>query len=68
MATPEQIGWAIRTFQNRAQELGYTPKKADFDDDTRARIKTCICPWPRALEQAGLKPTPPNGRKQKAQI
>ena len=38
MATPEQIGWAIRTLQKRAQELGYPPKKADFDDATRARI------------------------------
>ncbi|MBE6917717.1 MAG: hypothetical protein E7470_07465 [Ruminococcaceae bacterium] len=68
MATPEQIGWAIRTLQKRAQELGYPPKKADFDDATRARIKTFLGPWPRALEQAGLKPTPPNGRKQKAQV
>ena len=66
MATPEQIGWAIRTLQKRAQELGYPPKKADFDDATRARIKTFLGPWPRALEQAGLKPTPPNDGKHKA--
>lgn len=68
MATPEQIGWAIRTLQKRAQELGCLPKKADFDDATRARIKTFLGPWPRALEQAGLKPTPSNGGKQKAQV
>ena len=55
MATPEQIGWAIRTLQKRAQELGYPPKKADFDDATRARIMTFLGPWPRALEAAGLK-------------
>lgn len=63
MATPEQIGWAIRALQKRAQELGYPPKKADFDDGTRARIKTFLGPWPRALEQAGLKPFPSADQK-----
>ena len=57
MPTEAQINWAIRTLQKRAEELGYPPKKADFDDATRARIKTFLGPWPRALEAAGLKDT-----------
>ena len=55
MPTEAQINWAIRTRRKRAEELGYPPKKADFDDATRARIKTFLGPWPRALEIAGLK-------------
>lgn len=55
MATDAQKGWAIRMLQSRAQELGRPPTKADFDDATRARIKTFLGPWPRALEAAGLK-------------
>ena len=55
MPTEAQINWAIRTLRKRAEELGYPPKKADFDDATRARIKTFLGPWPRALEIAGLK-------------
>lgn len=55
MATPEQVNWAIRTLQRRALELGGLPKKADFDDATKARIKAFLGPWPRALEAAGLK-------------
>lgn len=58
MATPEQIAWAIRALQKRAQELGRPPKKADFDDPICARIKSFLGPWPRALEQAGLKSPP----------
>lgn len=55
MPTEEQINWAIRTLRKRAEELGFPPRKADFDDATRARIKTFLGPWPRALESAGLK-------------
>lgn len=55
MATQAQIGWAIRILRQRAQELGHLPRKADFDDATRARIKAFLGPWPRALETAGLK-------------
>lgn len=64
--TQAQIGWAIRTLREKAEELGRPPRKADFDDATRARIKTFLGPWPRALEQAGLKPTPLNDGKHKA--
>ena len=55
MPTQAQINWAIRTLRKRAEELGQPPRKADFDDATRARIKTFLGPWPRALEAAALK-------------
>lgn len=53
--TPAQVGWAIRTLREKAEQLGRVPQKADFEEATRARIKTFLGPWPRALEQAGLK-------------
>lgn len=53
--TKNQENWAIRTLQTKALALGRPPQKADFDDATRARIKTFLGPWPRALEKAGLK-------------
>lgn len=55
--TQAQINWAIRTLRKRAEELGHPPRKADFQDSIRARIKTFLGPWPRALEIAGLKET-----------
>lgn len=55
MAKPEQISWAIEQLQMRAAQLGRPPKKADFDEATRARIKAFLGPWPRALESANLK-------------
>lgn len=56
MPTEVQKDWAIRMLQNRAQELGHLPRKADFQDADRSRIKAFLGPWPRALEAAGLKP------------
>lgn len=47
--------WAIRQLQKKAAELGCPPKKADFDEGDRSRIKNILGPWPRALEAAGLK-------------
>ncbi len=47
--------WAVETLQNKSKELGRLPKKADFDEITRSRIKSFLGPWPRALEAAGLK-------------
>lgn len=49
--------------QRRAQELGRLPKKADFDELTRTRIKSFLGPWPRALEAAGLKTPKDKGDK-----
>lgn len=51
----ENIQWAIAELKNKCEELGRLPKKADFDEVTRARIKAFLGPWPRALEAAGLK-------------
>ena len=57
MATTDEQkrAWAIRTLQDKAQELGRPPLKADFDEVNRSRIKAFLGPWPRALEAAGLK-------------
>lgn len=55
MTEVQKKDWAIRQLRLKAQELGRPPIKADFDDATRARIKTFLGPWPRALEAAGLK-------------
>ncbi|MBQ8835532.1 MAG: hypothetical protein IJ001_12550 [Oscillospiraceae bacterium] len=55
MTDEQKKTWAISQLQRKAQELGRPPTKKDFDDATRARIKTFLGPWPRALEAAGLK-------------
>lgn len=55
MANETGRNWAITQLKRRAQELGCAPKKSDFDEATRARIKSFLGPWPRALEAAGLK-------------
>ncbi|MEE0858925.1 MAG: hypothetical protein U0M12_05615 [Acutalibacteraceae bacterium] len=47
--------WAIEQLKNKSEELGRVPKKDDFDDATRSRIKAFLGPWPRALEAAELK-------------
>lgn len=59
MPTEYQINWAVRQLQQKAEELGRRPRKADFNDGDRARIKAFLGPWPRALEAAGLKPVKP---------
>ena len=56
VTTDEQKrAWAIRILQEKAQELGQSPRKVDFDAVNRSRIKAFLGPWPRALESAGLK-------------
>ena len=47
--------WAIEQLKLKQEELGKLPKKDDFDEATRSRIKAFLGPWPRALEAAGLK-------------
>lgn len=44
-----------RALCEKAEELGRLPKKDDFDEITRSRLKAFLGPWPRALEVAGLK-------------
>ncbi|MBR7070896.1 MAG: hypothetical protein IKI29_01855 [Clostridia bacterium] len=53
--TQEQREWAIGLLKEKASALSRLPKKDDFDDVTRSKIKSFLGPWPRALEAAGLK-------------
>jgi len=55
VANEEKRAWAIAQLQKKAAELGRLPKKDDFDDADRSRIKAFLGPWPRALEAAELK-------------
>ncbi len=55
MTTEEKIAWATEQLTEKYRELGRIPKKEDFDDQTRSRIKAFLGPWPRALEAVGLK-------------
>ena len=65
MTPEEKKRWAVAQLQNRAAELQRLPKKDDFDEVTRARIKAFLGPWPRALEAAGLKPPRPTPSKKR---
>lgn len=51
----EKKAWAVALLQEKEKELNRLPKKDDFDEVTRSRIKAYLGPWPRALEAAGLK-------------
>lgn len=54
--TPEEKKlWAAELLREKQKETGRLPRKEDFDDATRSRIKAFLGPWPRALEAAGLK-------------
>ena len=55
MASEEKRAWAIDQLKRKYAELGRLPKKDDFDDADRSRIKAFLGPWPRALEAAELK-------------
>ena len=55
MTLDEKKCWAEELLRQKFSELGRLPKKEDFDDATRSRIKAFLGPWPRALEAAGLK-------------
>ena len=63
--TDEKKAWAIEQLQQRYAELSRLPRKDDFDEATRSRIKAFLGPWPRALEQAGLKQARSDQRKRK---
>ena len=65
MISQEKKDWAVSQLIQKQAELGCTPKKEDFDEVTRSRIKAFLGPWPRALEAAGLKPQPPTKGKKK---
>jgi len=55
----EKRAWAANQLRARHAQLGTLPRKEDFDEVTRSRIKAFLGPWPRALEAAGLKEPPP---------
>ena len=55
MISEEKKNWAVGLLQQKAEELGRLPKKDDFDEITRSRLKAFLGPWPRAVEAAGLK-------------
>lgn len=55
MIKEKDIAWAKEQLQVKSRKLGRMPKKDDFDQVTRSRIKAFLGPWPRALEAAGLK-------------
>lgn len=56
MVREDKKEWAIDQLRCKADELGRVPTKADFDGPTKARIKSFLGPWHRALEAAGLRP------------
>lgn len=56
MNSDEKKSWAEELLRQKSRELGRLPKKDDFDEWTRSRIKAFLGPWPRALEAADLKP------------
>ena len=45
----------IGLLRKKAEEKGTLPKRADFTPDEVNLIKQKLGPWPRALEEAGLK-------------
>ena len=48
-----------------ANKEGRLPKKSDFSVDDVNRIKGFFGPWPWALEEAGLKKSKQDERKQR---
>ena len=68
MTNDEKKSWAEELLREKHKELGRLPRKDDFDEPTRSRIKAFLGPWPRALEAAGLKaprPTEPKSAQRK---
>ena len=68
MTNEEKKSLAEELLREKHKELGRLPRKDDFDEPTRSRIKAFLGPWPRALEAAGLKeprPIAPKSAKRK---
>ena len=70
MTNDEKKSLAEELLRQKHKELGKLPRKDDFDEPTRSRIKAFLGPWPRALEAAGLKEprpiTPKSAKRKKA--
>lgn len=65
MTPEEKKVWACEQLVKKNKALGRLPKKEDFDEVTRSRIKAFLGPWPQALEAAGLKKARPKTVKSK---
>lgn len=68
LSSEEKKEWACELLREKYSELGRLPKKEDYEEATRSRIKAFLGPWPRALEAAGLKEAktkPPVSKKKK---
>lgn len=46
---------ALTMLNQKAIELGRLPKRSDFEPQEVCLIKQKLGPWPRALEESGLK-------------
>ena len=55
MISEEKKRWAVTLLREKSREVARLPRKDDFDEITRSRIKAFLGPWPRALEAAGIK-------------
>ena len=58
MNKDEKRKFCISLLRDKAAELERLPKRSDFPDDKVCLIKQKLGPWPRALEEAGLKEPP----------
>ena len=66
MNSEEKKRHAAELLRQKSSALGRQPKKDDFDEVTRSKIKAFLGPWPRALEVAGLKEPKAPSQKRRA--
>lgn len=65
MNKDEKREYCISLLRDMFAELERLPKRSDFSDDKVCLIKQKLGPWPRALEEAGLKEPPAVSRIEK---
>ena len=68
MEKPDKRQIALSMLNQKALELGRLPKRSDFEPDEVCFIKQKLGPWPRALEEAGLKAPPPVSSAEKSRL
>ena len=66
----EKREYAVNLLKSRADEMnnGILPKKSDFSPEEVNLIKQKLGPWPRALEEAGLKEKPELSTAEKSRL
>ena len=66
----EKKDYVLGLLQKKAEELGNErlPKKSDFSPEEVNLIKQKLGPWPRALEEAGLKEKPAISTAEKSRL